>query len=360
MSSSKYWLGFNLAKGIGSVTQQALLNEFGSARAAWLAPEGSLARCGLSRSQIRSLAEARDSLDLDREYEKLAAAGASVMCWGDDLYPRYLREIPSSPPLMYFKGEVLPADAAAVAVVGTRRVSSYGRQVTRQIVTGLVAHGITVVSGLARGVDSIAHKVALDLGGRTIAVLGSGLDIIYPSENRALAHNITEGHGALVTEYRLGTKPDGRNFPARNRIISGLSQGVIVIEAGQRSGALITSRFALEQDREVFAVPGNINSPLSKGTNRLIQQGAKLVSSVQDVIEEFAPDRAIPVPLPGIALVQNPLEAKLLSYLSEQPLHVDTLGKAAGVQIGDVTSALMEMELRKIVENVGGMNYVRV
>ncbi|MFQ5420602.1 MAG: DNA-processing protein DprA [Anaerolineae bacterium] len=254
MSDQKYWLGFNLVKGIGPAKVQALAGYFGSLETAWCATEYELQKIGFDRRSIKSFLETRARLDLDVELARVETLGMDLLTWDAPNYPRYLQEIPNPPPLLYQQGEIRESDRWAVAVVGTRRLTTYGRQVTRDLVTGLVCSGVTIVSGLARGIDAIAHKTALDMGGRTIAVLGSGLDTIYPAENRQLARKMADGHGAVISEYGLGVKPEAKNFPPRNRIISGLSMGVIVIEAGERSGALITSKFALEQDRDACQI----------------------------------------------------------------------------------------------------------
>jgi DNA processing protein len=237
-------------------------------------------------------------------------------------------------------------------------LTSYGRQITQELVAGLVLNGVTIVSGLARGIDAVAHKTALEHGGRTIAVLGSGPDCIYPPENRALARQIVNGRGAIVSEYGLGVQPEAKNFPPRNRIISGLSLGVIVVEAGDRSGASITARFALEQGREVFAVPGNITSPASKGTNRLIQQGAKLVTGVDDVLEELNLAMVLEHSAVQLSLPETQDEAALYEYLSAQPVHIDDLSRSTGLSSSLVSSTLTLMELKGMVRQVGGMNYV--
>ncbi|MCI0394358.1 MAG: DNA-processing protein DprA [Chloroflexi bacterium] len=358
MPDLKYWLGFNLVKGIGPAKLQALLDYFGSLRHAWQATEWQLQQIGIDQRAIQAFLAARSTVDLDAELARTEKAGIHLLTWEMPEYPRYLREIPNSPPVLYLNGQLSEVDQWAVAVVGTRRLTSYGRQVTHDLVAGLVRHNVTVVSGLARGIDAVAHKTALEMGGRTIAVLGSGLDCIYPAENRTLAKNIVDGHGAVISEYALGVQPEAKNFPPRNRVISGLSLGVIVVEAGEESGALITANFALEQDREVFAVPGNITSPASKGTNRLIQQGAKLVGSVEDVLEELnlalVPERqAIQLALP-----ESAEEVLLLSLLSHQPVHVDELSREAGLSSAVVSSTLTLMELKGMVQQVGGMNYV--
>ncbi|MCB9418394.1 MAG: DNA-protecting protein DprA [Ardenticatenaceae bacterium] len=357
MSEAKYWLGFNLVKGIGPAKVQALIGYFGSLEAAWHATEQELRKIGFDQRAIDSFMETRPMLDLDDCLVQTKAAGVALLNWDSPGYPAYLREIPGAPPLLYIRGAIKEVDRWAVAVVGTRRLTSYGRQVTRDIVTGLVRNGVTIVSGLAKGVDAVAHQAALDAGGRTIAVLGSGLDCIYPSENRSLAEKIIAGHGAVISEYGMGVQPEAKNFPPRNRVISGLSLGVIVVEAGERSGALITAQFALEQDREVFAVPGNINSPASRGPNRLIQQGAKLVTSADDVIEELNLTMVAEKTAVQLALPESVEEAALLSHLSTQPVHVDELSRSSGLAPSLVSSTLTLMELKGMVQQVGGMNY---
>ncbi len=360
MSDLKYWLGFSLARGIGPAKVQALLDGFGSLEAAWLAPQAEWGRLGLDQRAIASLLQMRATLNLDQELARVEAAGVQLLCWDSPTYPRSLREAPNSPPLLYLRGELREEDRWAVAIVGTRRMTAYGRQVTRDLAAGLARSHITVVSGLARGVDALAHKTALENGGRTLAVLGAGLAHIYPPENRGLAAQIAAGQGALISDYPLSVQPEARNFPPRNRIISGLSLGVIVIEAGQDSGALITARFAVEQGREVFAVPGNITSPTSQGTNRLIQQGAKLVMSVQDVLEELNLQMAAEQQAIQIALPESAEEALLLANLSSQPVHIDELSHLTGLPAALVSSTLTLMELKGMALQVGRMQYVLV
>ncbi|MCP4423752.1 MAG: DNA-protecting protein DprA [Chloroflexi bacterium] len=360
MSELKYWLGFNLVKGIGPAKVQALIGYFGSLDIAWRATEFELRKIGFDRRAIKSFIAARAELDLDERLAQAQAVGIKLATWDTPDYPAYLREIPSPPPLFYMHGALKEADRWAVAVVGTRRLTSYGRQATRDLVTGLVRSGVTVVSGLARGIDAVAHQTALDAGGRTIAVLGSGLDCIYPAENRRLVERILDGQGAVLSEYGLGVQPEAKNFPPRNRIISGLSLGVVVVEAGERSGALITAKFALEQDREVFAVPGNVNSPVSRGPNRLIQRGAKLVVNVDDVLEELNLTMVAEKTAVQLALPESAEEAALMAHLTAQPIHVDELSRAAGMASSLVSSTLTLMELKGIVQQVGGMNYARI
>jgi DNA processing protein len=355
----KYWLGFNHVKGIGPAKLRAMLEYFGGSIAdAWLANERQLNEIGVDRRASDHLIQARDGLDLDTVIERVWAAGISLLTWDSADYPVYLKETDSPPPLLYVRGELLKDDQWAVAVVGTRRLTSYGRQVTRDLVRGLVRSRVTVISGLARGIDSVAHLQALDSGGRTLAVMGCGADVIYPAENRGLAARIVGGQGALISDYPLGTQPDGKNFPARNRIISGLSLGVVVVEAGERSGALITAKFALEQGREVFAIPGNINSPASRGPNRLIQEGAKLVRHVDDILEELNLTMVSEHSAVQMIMPETAEEAALLSHLSHQPLHIDDLTRLTELPSGMVSSTLSMMELKGMVQQVGGMSFV--
>lgn len=359
MSDLKFWLGFNLVKGVGPTRVKALQEFFGSLETAWCATESELQKIGFDRRTIASFQQSQRDLNLEECLAKVTEAGLTLISWDSPDYPSYLREIPKPPPLLYVKGKIEEIDRFAVAVVGTRRLTSYGRQITRELVSGLVASGVTVVSGLARGIDGIAHKTALEFGGRTLAVLGSGIDRIYPAEHTGLVDRIlAEQRGAVISEYGLGVKPDSRNFPQRNRIISGLSLGVVVVEAGQRSGALITSKFALEQGREVFAVPGNVNSPASKGPNRLIQDGAKLVSTVEDILEELNLKMVLEQSAVQMVLPDSAEEAALMAQLSSQPTHIDELIRAANLPSSLVGSTLTMMELKGMVHQVGGMNYV--
>ncbi len=354
----RYWVGFSRAPGIGPVRLRALLDHFsGDVCAAWHASPATLRALGCDQRTIERFLSLRDRLDLDAEWKRIAAAGVHVLTWQSKDYPSLLKSITNPPPVLYVRGALLPQDEWALGVVGTRQASIYGREVTRTLVSGLVAAGVTVVSGLAYGIDTMAHRAALDAGGRTIAVLGSGVDIIYPYENRALAEQVVRS-GALISEYPLGTKPEARNFPPRNRVISGLSLGVLVVEGSVRSGAMITAAYALEQGREVFAVPGSILSRNSGGPSWLIQKGAKLVASVDDILEELNLGMAAQQMEARQVLPDNPTEAHLLQFLSSEPMHVDELGRAAGLPIQEVTSALTMMELKGMVRQVGSMSYV--
>jgi DNA processing protein len=353
----RYWVGLNRVPGIGAARLQALLDYFGDLETAWRANVHDLRQAGLDRRSLDNLVNLRRELDLEAEMDKLERAGVHCLTWADPEYPPNLRHVYNAPPVLYVRGQVHERDEWSVAVVGTRRASVYGKEAARAIVSGLVQAGVTVVSGLARGIDTVAHQTCLDGGGQTIAVLGCGVDVIYPRENAQLAAEIVE-RGALVSEYPLGTRPEASNFPPRNRIISGLTLGTVVVEAGQGSGALITADFAAEQGREVFAIPGNIFARGSQGTNRLIQQGAKLVCAVTDVLEELNLTMVSEQAQVRAVIPENQTEALLLDQLSAEPVHIDDLRRVVQLPIEQVSSTLALMELKGMVRQVGGMNYV--
>ena len=355
----QYWVGFNMVKGIGAVRFQALLDTFGSAGSAWQASPEALRGAGISPKIIENLLQLRSQVNLDQVWEQIQAQKIRVITWQDETYPRRLKEIDQPPPVLYCLGEYLPEDEWAVAIVGTRRISPYGRQVTEEIASHLARNGVTVVSGLARGVDGMAHQAALNAGGRTLAVLGSGLNRVYPPEHRRLADQII-ARGALLCDYPPGTPPEASNFPPRNRIISGLSLAVVVVEAGETSGALITAKFAAEQGREVFAVPGNILAPQSQGTNRLVQQGAHPLLHVKDLLEALELNAILEHKAARSVLPADAIEAQLLGVLGSEPVHVDEIRSKTGMPIEKVSATLALMELKGMVRQVGGMNYVSV
>ena len=359
MIDKRYWIGFNLIKGIGAVRMQARIQHFGDLEAAWNAAPVELARAGLGGKVIERILQARQNVDLEKLWKKIEAQGIKILTWEDETYPQRLKEIDQPPPVLYIRGDYLPDDLFAVAIVGTRRVTAYGRQITEELAAYLATNGITVISGLARGVDAIAHQTALKVGGRTIGVLGSGVDKIYPPEHRGLAEKMM-GSGAIVSDYAPGTPPDASNFPPRNRIISGLSLAVVVIEAGETSGALITAEFAAEQGREVFAVPGSILAPQSKGTNKLIQNGALPLLSVNDLMQALDLTRMGERKAARKVIPSDETEARLLNVLSEEPLHVDEIRNQTELPIEKVSATLALMELKGMVRQVGGMNYVAV
>jgi DNA processing protein len=359
MNDKRYWIGFNLIKGIGAVRMQALVQHFGDLEDAWKAQPADLAQAGLGLKVIERIVQAREQVDLEKVWKKIESQNIHILTWEDEAYPQRLKEIDQPPPVLYLRGDYLPDDLFAVAIVGTRRATPYGRQITEELASFLAAHGITVVSGLARGIDAIAHQTALKAGGRTIGVLGSGVDKIYPPEHRALADKMIES-GAIISDYAPGTPPDATNFPPRNRIISGLSLAVVVIEAGETSGALITAEFAAEQGREIFAVPGSILAPQSKGTNKLIQNGALPLLSVNDLMQALDLTRMGDHKAARKIIPADETEARLMSVLSLEPLHVDEIRNQTELPIEKVSATLALMELKGMVRQVGGMNYVAV
>ncbi len=355
---ARYWVAFHRAKHIGPVRMQRLIERFGDLERAWRAPAVSL-RAVLDERSMASVATVRAELDLNAEMARIAAAGVTVLTLADREYPRLLREISAPPPVLFLRGDLDPADDIAVGIVGTRRATSYGREVTASMAAELAAARVTVVSGLALGVDAAAHRAALDAGGRTIAVLGSGPDIIYPYEHRRLAQGILES-GCILSEYPPGRKPDAQNFPARNRLISGLSRGVVVVEAPERSGALITADFAADQGRDVFVVPGSVLSASSGGGNRLLRDGARPVRSGFDVLEDLGID---PAGRPMAAQQRLPEingdERTVLSALTSDPVHLDDIAVALAMPVSVVSAMLVMLELKGVARNTGALHYAR-
>lgn len=356
---TKYWVGFNIIKGIGRVKFSQLENYFGNLEDAWQAGPAELKQAGLDTKSIQAITNWQPRISPDEEMAKLKRHGVKALTWHHPDYPGRLKEIYDHPPVLYVRGSFLPEDEWCLAVVGTRRATVYGRQVTEEIVSELVHSKITIVSGLAKGIDSIAHQSALEASGRSIAVLGCGLDIVYPAENASLARRIIE-QGALVSEYPLGTRPRAEHFPRRNRIMSGLSLGVLVVEGGETSGAMITANLALEQNREVFAIPGSILSPASRGTNRLIQEGAKLVHDHTDILEELNLTAATHQLEMKEIIPSSDTESLLLKQLGAEPTHIDELCRSCGLPMATVSSTVAMMELKGLVKQVGTMNYALV
>jgi len=297
-------------------------------------------------------------LDLARELAKVTGLGAWLLTPEDAAYPRLLRQLDDAPLVLYGRGELLPADDQALAVVGTRRATQYGLDVTALLCRGLAGRGVTIVSGLAHGIDAAAHRAALAMGGRTIAVLGCGVHDVYPRDHRGLADQITQ-HGAVITEFPPGARPERHHFPRRNRIISGLSLGVLIPEAPEASGALITATYAGEQGRDVFAVPGNIFHASSTGANRLLQDGAKLVLTVEDIFDELALSYETVQTQTAAAVLapDDPIEAQLLALLGLDPLHVDELVRRSGLPTAIVSSTFVLLELKGLARSVGPMQY---
>jgi DNA processing protein len=341
---------------------RALLEAFDSPTAAIAAGDEHLARAGLTDSEKRRLRHAAAS-DLSRDLALMERLGVSLVTIRDFAYPPNLREIHDPPIALYLRGQLAPDDRRAIAVVGTRRASSYGAVVAEALARDLAVRGITVVSGMARGSDSAAHRGALAARGRTIAVLPCGLDICYPPENRDLMEQIIAS-GAVVSELPFGTRPARMVFHARNRIISGMTLGTIVVEAPERSGALITAAHAAEQGRQVFAVPGSVNSSLSRGTHGLIKDGAKLVQTVEDVLEEVElPGRAAPGPAAREQPAEPALsdeEKRLLALLTLEQRHADDLIEETGFAPSQVSSSLLMLELKGLVRRLPGNMFMRV
>lgn len=354
----QYWVSFHRIPGVGSATLLALREAFGSLDEAWHASPADLRAVGLSERAADSIAESRRAIYPDREMEQIRRAGVSVLTIDDDRYPRLLRETAHAPAVLYLRGSIEIVDELAIGIVGTRKATPYGADMARRFAVDLARSGVTIVSGLALGVDTVAHHAALDGGGRTLAVLGSGLDIIYPSRNRKLAERVIN-EGALISEYPLGTKPDARNFPARNRIISGLSRGVLVVEAPIKSGALITASFAGDQGRDVYAVPGSARSSASAGCHALIRDGATLVTSAADILEELAVDAVRAAVQTRLEIPESAQERSLYELIGADPRHVDELCNESGIAIQETSGVLLALELKGLVRQHGAGYYVR-
>ena len=355
MEERDYWLAFSQVRGLGMVRFRKLLAHFGSLTEAWSASPLAFSSAGLNKKVIEQILAVRSRLEVESLQADLASKHISFLIWKDAAYPKSLLQIEQPPPVLYYRGTLLEEDHLAVAIVGTRNMTSYGRQLTKDTAEYLAGNGVTIVSGLARGVDAIAHQAALDVGGRTFAVLGSGVDVIYPPEHRQLSENILR-NGAILSDYAPGTQPDGINFPPRNRIISGLSLATVVIEAGEKSGALITARFALEQGREVFAVPGSVLSPMSRGTNGLLASGATPMTNPTQVLEFLRLPRSERVPA-AEELVLDEDESRILHLLGQDSLHIDEICHRLDLSIEKLTVQLTMMELKGLVERENGMEY---
>ena len=359
------WLTLHLTEGLGAAGCRRLVGHFHGPAGVFAAPAAELlAVPGIKRPALEAVLQRQARPKAAGELARLEASGIDLIPWDDPRYPARLRDIPHPPALLYVKGDGGCLNAPCLAMVGSRAATSYGRRIAGQLARTLAGRGFTVVSGLALGIDAEAHQGALAAGGRTIAVLGCGLNLIYPSDNQRLFKAIPEA-GAIVSEYPLDTKPDGFRFPARNRIISGLSLGVIVVEATPRSGSLITAQHALEQGREVFAVPGQMDSIKSAGSHHLLQQGAKLVMSVEDILAELPPlegyGGAGPATLPGIpAEPLSPEEQQLHNCLDDYPRTIDEIVRDSGLSAAKVNELLLHLELKGAVEAMPGKNYRRV
>lgn len=358
-----YWLALSLTPGVGSVLFKRLLDRFKTPEAVFSAPMKELLKIeGLGEKVAREILNGPLEGEVDKELSLLGKVGGKIVTLKDDGYPKRLRDIYDPPALLYVRGELRREDTFAIAIVGSRKTSPYGRWITEKIGQDLARHGVTVVSGMARGIDSVAHMGALQGGGRTIAVLGCGVDVIYPLENRNLFNQIIE-HGAVLSEFPMGSPPEGGHFPRRNRIISGLSIGVVIVQAGSESGSLITANYALEQGREVFAIPGNVGAQGSRGTNQLIKEGAKLVESSEDILEEILPqwrkEEGTPA-IPESPIADLTEEEKILyKLLGEAPLHIDAIIRESQLDPGKVSSLLLNLELKGLISQWPGKCFTK-
>lgn len=354
MDDYYHWFALRSVPLVGNVTYRRLIESFGSPAKVLGASAGELAAVkGVGQAAVSAITSHDYRRAAETEAVAFARSGARLVTFLDSDYPPLLKEIPDPPPYLYLKGS-LPGTGTKIAVVGSRLASDYGIATTARFSRELAEQGVTIVSGLAQGVDAAAHRGALQVSGSTIGVLGCGIDLVYPAGNRQLFHDMCE-HGGIVSEFPIGTRPDAPNFPRRNRIISGLSRGVLVVEAAERSGSLITARFALEQGREVFAVPGNITHRASRGANSLIKQGAKLVESVADILGEL-PSDGVNLPLwarnQGFSLA--PEEQKLCSLLASGPLHIDELTIRSELTVPAVSAMLLRLELQGAIMQMPG------
>ena len=382
MNDLKYWVAFHQVSGIGPATFTKLEARFGDMETAWRSSISDLVAAGVPRKVAGDTERFRDENEPDEIMGEMDHLGITALHLRHPEYPSQLAEIPTAPSVIYVKGQMLAADEPAIAVVGSRDATPYGLEMTRRISYDLARAGVTVVSGLARGIDTAAHRSALEAGGRTMAILGSGLDRVYPQRNIPMAEKIVE-NGALFTEYPPGVSALPQHFPRRNRVISGMCHGVLVVEAAFKSGAMLTVNWALEQDRDVFAVPGSALSEKSKGTNWLIQQGAKLTTTADDILEDLNIEaRSVQSPveqpndqssakksaefgenaLDNLARENNVLsiERRVIDLLdkSQEPIHVDDITRTLGEAAAAVSSVLVMLELRGTARQVGSMSFI--
>lgn len=360
----KYWVAWNNIVDIGPKRFYKIIREYNSAENAWLEKSEKIAGfLKLNQSITQRFAEQKREINPDRKYELLVKKKVKAITVKDAMYPNNLKNIYLPPPILYYKGNLCENDKNAISIVGSRKATYYGKMIAETFSKKLSLSGLTIVSGLARGIDTIAHKGTLSVGGRTLAVLGSGIDIIYPPENRRLALEIEES-GAVITEFALTTPPERQNFPRRNRIISGLSLGVLVVEAAVKSGALITSNYALDQGREIFAIPGSINSSLSAGPHNLIKEGAKLVHDHEDILAEIQYEKS--------GKIEDEKECMQLEGLSgddlliyqmlsrHQPIQIDEISSKANLPPGRVNTVMLSLELKDLIKELEGKNYIKI
>lgn len=358
------WMALKAVHGVGNITFRKLISSFETPEAVLGASSLELSqKAGISETLALRIKEAKIGQEILKEIELAEKSGIRIITFNDDIYPSALKEIADPPPYIYVYGNLLP-DASRLAIVGSRNATFYGIEAANSLAKNLASQGIEIVSGMARGIDTSAHEGALSGNGRTIAVLGSGLKRIYPPENQKLFQKIAE-NGAVISEFPLAEGPDAKNFPKRNRIICGISSGVVVVEAGEKSGSLITARLAAEQGREVFAVPGSINSSRSSGTHALLKQGARLVTDIDDILDELP--YLTGKKISGIVLDEKSAqstenlsedEVNLMGRLDVYPQHIDEVGRKSGLAPGKVSCILLELELKGLVNQLPGKLYV--
>lgn len=360
MDNISYLLALHLIDGLGPIRLKVLINYFKDPKLAWEANGDQLLKLGIPKNAVQLFLETRKKLEPETYAQSIKKSGIKWITVFDENYPRLLKQIYDPPVALYYKGEILPSDEQAIGVVGTRKITGYGKTVTQSFTSQLVSAGLTIVSGLARGVDSVAHKQALEMGGRTIAVLGGGLNHIFPPENTELAQKITRGSGAVISEFPPDHPSLPGNFPSRNRIIAGLSKAVLVTEAASDSGSLITARLAVEAGRDVFAVPGPVTSTLSRGPIDLIKEGARPVFDPKEILEEMGINK---IQSSNAKLQNNQLladEKSILQILENETMHIDEIGRNLNFPSPKISALLLKMEISGLVQNLGSGNYGRV
>src|SRR3990167_7080565 len=356
-----YLLALHSVDGLGPARLKSLLEHFGDdPKLVWEGKIGEIREIGVPENVAKLLEETRKKLNPEKYFQEIQDKGIKMLTLFDEEYPKLLKQIYDPPIILYYKGEFLPADDREIGVVGTRKITGYGKLVTEKFTTELVNFGFTIVSGLARGVDSVAHLAAINAGGRTIAVLGSGLNNIYPPENIGLVNKIIAGQGVVLSELPPDKASMPGNFPARNRIISGLSLATLVTEAATDSGSLITARLAIEQGRDVFAIPGPITSDLAKGPADLIKEGARLVFEPGEILEEMGINKIDNGQLTMDNLKISDGERQVLDLLISESKHIDEIGRNLNLAAPVVSATLLKLEIQGLIRNLGGGVYCRV
>lgn len=360
MTAQQYLTALCAFEYFGPARVSLLVKYFGSAKLAWESDANNLLKIGLQNSRVKQFIKFRNEFDVPNYFEKLDKYSVRVITILDTDYPENLKNLTDAPPVLYVRGELKKADANAVGIIGTRMMTAYGKEVSTRFASELVSYGITIVSGLALGVDAQAQKSALSAGGRTIAVLASGLDIITPQTNKELALQLIRNHGALVSEYPLGHFPQKHDFVVRNRLISGLSKAIVVVESRMKSGTFHTVTAALNQGRSIFSVPGPITSPASEGTNFLIQNGAKLTTNTKDIIDDLGMQIRVDREIMEKTMPGGKYEQNIILLLEQEPLHLDEIVRISGAKTAEVSARLTIMEMKGLVRNVGSGVYRKI